>query len=152
MFIINDPPPQIAPARLALLLKAEPATIGHFRQTGFMDPAIRALLPDRRIAGTAVTVRFDGDDTAIDDIHVLIDAHGELQRGAALAVGRREPQPVEEARVAGADMIEGGRKLVPDGIVEFGQHDVQAFFAGGRAAIEKGKRSARSRKRAIIRG
>jgi 4-hydroxy-4-methyl-2-oxoglutarate aldolase len=65
MFIVNDPPSQIAPARLALLLKAEPATIGHFRQVGFMDPHIRALLPDRRIAGTAVTIRFDGDDTSI---------------------------------------------------------------------------------------
>jgi 4-hydroxy-4-methyl-2-oxoglutarate aldolase len=83
MFVINDPPPQIAPARLALLLKAEPATIGHFRQTGFMDPAIRALLPDRRIAGTAVTVRFDGDDTAI--VHYAL---GKLRPGDILVMDR----------------------------------------------------------------
>ena len=83
MFVINDPPPQIAPERLALLLNAEPATIGHFRQVGFMDPAIRALLPDRRIAGTAVTVRFDGDDTAI--VHYAL---GKLRPGDILVMDR----------------------------------------------------------------
>jgi 4-hydroxy-4-methyl-2-oxoglutarate aldolase len=83
MFVINDPPPQVAPDRLALLLKAEPATIGHFRQTGFMDPAIRALLPDRRIAGTAVTARMDGDDTAI--VHYAL---GQLRPGDVLVIDR----------------------------------------------------------------
>lgn len=83
MFVVNDPPPQIDPVRLALLLKAEPATIGHFRQVGFMDPAIRALWSDRRIAGTAVTVRFDGDDTAI--VHYAL---GQLRRGDVLVIDR----------------------------------------------------------------
>src|SRR5579863_1871 len=83
MFVVNDPPPQIAPERLALLLKAEPATIGHFRQVGFMDPAIHALLPDRRIAGTAVTIRFDGDDTSI--VHYAL---GKLRPGDVLVMDR----------------------------------------------------------------
>jgi hypothetical protein len=83
MLVINDPPPQIDPASLALLLKAEPATIGHFRLTGFMDPAIRALLPDRRIAGTAVTIRFDGDDTSI--VHYAL---GKLRPGDILVIDR----------------------------------------------------------------
>ena len=93
----------------------------------------------------------DGDDTAIDHIHVLIDAHGELQGRPALPVGGGEPQPVEEARVAGADMIEGGRKLVPDGIVEFGHHRINLSLPAGRAAMENGNLYARSRKNAIIR-
>jgi 4-hydroxy-4-methyl-2-oxoglutarate aldolase len=83
MFVVNDPPPQIAPARLALLRKAEPATIGHFRQVGFMDPTIHALLPDRRIAGTAVTIRFDGDDTSI--VHYAL---GQLRPGDILVIDR----------------------------------------------------------------
>jgi regulator of RNase E activity RraA len=83
MFVVNDPPPQIAAARLERLLKAEPATIGHFRQVGFMDPAIRALWSDRRIAGTAVTVRFDGDDTAI--VHYAL---GKLRPGDILVIDR----------------------------------------------------------------
>lgn len=83
MFVINDPPAQIAPERLTLLMKAEPATIGHFRQVGFMDPGIRALWSDRRIAGTAVTVRFDGDDTAI--VHYAL---GQLRPGDVLVIDR----------------------------------------------------------------
>lgn len=83
MFVINDPPPQIAPDLLALLMKAEPATIGHFRQVGFMDPGIRALWSDQRIAGTAVTVRFDGDDTAI--VHYAL---GQLRPGDVLVIDR----------------------------------------------------------------
>lgn len=83
MFVINDPPPQIASARLEHLLRAEPATIGHFRQVGFMDPGIRALWSDRRIAGTAVTVRFDGDDTSI--VHYAL---GQLRPGDVLVIDR----------------------------------------------------------------
>ena len=63
MFVINPLPPQIDPALIDLLVRAEPATIGHFLNFGFVDPAIHALLPDRRIAGTAVTVRFTGAST-----------------------------------------------------------------------------------------
>jgi|HubBroStandDraft_2_1064218.scaffolds.fasta_scaffold361238_1 4-hydroxy-4-methyl-2-oxoglutarate aldolase len=83
MFVVNDPPPQIAPDRLAPLSRAEPATIGHFRQVGFMDPGIRALWSDRRIAGTAVTVRFDGDDTSI--VHYAL---GQLRPGDVLVIDR----------------------------------------------------------------
>ena len=55
MFVVNPLPPQVDRELTDLLVKAEPATIGHFLDFGFMDPEIRALLPDRRIAGTAVT-------------------------------------------------------------------------------------------------
>ncbi|GGE31879.1 4-hydroxy-4-methyl-2-oxoglutarate aldolase [Agaricicola taiwanensis] len=65
MFTLKDLPAQVDPDLLALLVKAEPATIGHFRHEGFMDPDVRALLPDRRIAGTAVTIRFAGMDSTI---------------------------------------------------------------------------------------
>ena len=53
MFLINDVPQAIDPALVALLRQAEPATIGHFRHVGFMDPAVRSLLSGHRIAGTA---------------------------------------------------------------------------------------------------
>ena len=45
MFVVNEPPPQIAPDMLALLRQAEPATIGHFRHVGFMDPAFGHCCP-----------------------------------------------------------------------------------------------------------
>jgi regulator of RNase E activity RraA len=83
MFVVNSLPPAIDPALLDLLRQAEPATIGHFRHVGFMDPGIRALLPDRRIAGTAVTVRCYGADTTI--VHYAL---GQLRPGDILVLDR----------------------------------------------------------------
>lgn len=83
MFVVNDLPPPVDPALLDLLRRAEPATIGHFRHTGFMDPAVRALLPDRRVAGTAVTLRCYGADTSI--VHYAL---GRLRAGDVLVVDR----------------------------------------------------------------
>jgi regulator of RNase E activity RraA len=83
MFILNDPPPQVDAGLLALLQRAEPATIGHFRHVGFMDPAIRAMLPDRRIAGTAVTARCYGADTTV--VHYAL---GKRRPGDVLVLDR----------------------------------------------------------------
>jgi len=84
MFVLNDVPPSIDTALLDRLREAEPATIGHFRNVGFMDPGIRALLPGyRRIAGTAVTVRCYGADTAI--VHYAL---GKLRPGDVLVLDR----------------------------------------------------------------
>jgi hypothetical protein len=83
MFLINDVPGQIDPALIALLRQAEPATIGHFRHVGFMDPGVRSLLSGHRIAGTAVTVRCFGPDTAI--VHYAV---GKLRPGDVLVIDR----------------------------------------------------------------
>jgi 4-hydroxy-4-methyl-2-oxoglutarate aldolase len=83
MFVVNQLPPPVEPALLHLLQRAEPATIGHFRHTGFMDPGIRGLLPDRRIAGTAVTIRCYGADTSI--VHYAL---GQLRPGDVLVMDR----------------------------------------------------------------
>jgi regulator of RNase E activity RraA len=83
MFTLNDLPPQVSPELLDVLARAEPATVGHFRHTGFVDPAIRALLPDRRIAGTAVTIRFGGIDSTI--VHYAL---GQLRPGDILVMDR----------------------------------------------------------------
>jgi regulator of RNase E activity RraA len=83
MFTINEPPAPIDPDLLALLKRAEPATIGHFRHVGFMDPGVRCLLSNHRIAGTAVTVRCFGPDTAI--VHYAL---GKLRAGDVLVIDR----------------------------------------------------------------
>ena len=36
VFTLNPLPPQLSPALVEKLVKAEPATIGHFRDWGFM--------------------------------------------------------------------------------------------------------------------
>ncbi|GJD51745.1 hypothetical protein OPKNFCMD_4502 [Methylobacterium crusticola] len=64
MFIVN-PMPEAIPAELKTLLeRCEVATIGHVLHSGFVDREIRAVLPDRRVAGTAVTLRIPHADSA----------------------------------------------------------------------------------------
>jgi regulator of RNase E activity RraA len=89
MFDIQPLPTPVAPDLLALLAQAEPATIGHFRHTGFMDrgirmdPGIRGLLSGHRIAGTAVTIRCFGPDTTM--VHYAL---GKLRAGDMLVMDR----------------------------------------------------------------
>jgi 4-hydroxy-4-methyl-2-oxoglutarate aldolase len=83
VFTLNKLPSQLAPALISKLVKAEPATIGHFRNWGFMDPAIRAMQPDVRIAGPAVTVRAPGMDGTIVGY-----ALGQVRRGDVLVIDR----------------------------------------------------------------
>lgn len=83
MFVLNELPPQLPKELTDLLAKAEPATIGHFLDFGFADPDLRALLPDKRIAGTVVTCRFAGIDGSI--MHYAL---GQLRPGDVLVVDR----------------------------------------------------------------
>lgn len=70
MFIVNPMPSQISADLVGLLEQCEVATIGHVLHSGFVDRDIRAVLPTKRIAGTAVTVRIPhADSTAL---HYLI--------------------------------------------------------------------------------
>lgn len=61
---IRPAAPQLSGELLSLMQQVETATIGHFLHQGFVDPAISACLSDRRIAGTAFTVRIPGADSA----------------------------------------------------------------------------------------
>lgn len=65
MFTINPLPEPVAADLLRLLEKVETATVGHVLHSGFVDPSIRAVLPDRRVAGTAVTLRIPGPDSTL---------------------------------------------------------------------------------------
>lgn len=62
---INAMPPQIAAADLELLAQAETATIGHWRQFGFLHRSIQPIIPRRRVVGTAVTIAIPGPDSTL---------------------------------------------------------------------------------------
>ena len=83
MYLINPLPDPIPAADLALLVRAEPATVGHFRTIGFMDAGISAHARDLRVAGTAVTVRMPGIDGGI-----LHYAMGCVRPGDILVIDR----------------------------------------------------------------
>jgi 4-hydroxy-4-methyl-2-oxoglutarate aldolase len=83
MYVVNELPPQIDAKRLEHLARAEPATIGHVVHHGFMVSQIRAILPDVRIAGTAVTVCAPGADCTM--IHYAL---GQVRPGDVLVIDR----------------------------------------------------------------
>ena len=65
MFQIQPLPEQLPRDLVSLLERVETATIGHVLHSGFVDPAIRAVLPEKRVAGTAVTLRIPGADSTL---------------------------------------------------------------------------------------
>ncbi|WP_439629457.1 RraA family protein [Shinella sp.] len=69
MFIVNPMPQQIAAALIAKMEKVETATVGHFLHSGFLNRELRAVLPEKRVGGTAVTVRLPHADSTI--LHYL---------------------------------------------------------------------------------
>ena len=83
MFTLKPLPPGLEQRLIEKLVKAEPATIGHFRNWGFVDPAIRAMQADVRIAGPAVTVRAPGMDGTIVGY-----ALGQVRPGDVLVIDR----------------------------------------------------------------
>jgi 4-hydroxy-4-methyl-2-oxoglutarate aldolase len=83
VFTLNPLPPRLDSRLIEKFKKAEPATIGHFRNWGFMDPAIRAMQSDVRIAGPAVTVRAPGMDGTIVGY-----ALGQVRPGDVLVIDR----------------------------------------------------------------
>jgi 4-hydroxy-4-methyl-2-oxoglutarate aldolase len=83
MFTLKPLPSGLDRKLVEKLVRAEPATIGHFRNSGFMEPAIRAMQADVRIAGPAVTVRAPGMDGTIVGY-----ALGQVRPGDVLVIDR----------------------------------------------------------------
>lgn len=114
MYVVEALPPQIAPERIALLEKAEPATVGHIHLVGFMDIGMRGILPDVRVAGTAVTVRCPGPDCTM--IHYAL---GQVRPGDILVIDRcgDRTYAATGGAVAYAARVAGLKGIVLDGVV-----------------------------------
>ncbi len=80
---LHDLPPQIDPARIARLAGVEAATLGHHLSAGFADPGLAPVLPDRRAAGTAVTVQIAGPCSTL-----LYHAMDRVRPGDVLVIDR----------------------------------------------------------------
>lgn len=114
MYQLNPLPPQVDRALLDLLVQAEPAVIGHFRYTGFMGPELRALFPDRRVAGTAVTIRMPGMDGAM--VHYAV---GQARPGDFIVIDRCGDMSIASlgGAVAYAARAAGVAGIIVDGLV-----------------------------------
>lgn len=69
IFEINEMPQQIKSGVIKLMEQVETATIGHVFHSGFVDRLIGAVLPEKRVAGTAVTIRLPHADSTL--LHYL---------------------------------------------------------------------------------
>lgn len=136
--MLNDLPPQVSPALLSLLASAEPAVIGHFRYTGFMLPAIHAHFQDRRIAGTAVTVRVPGMDGSM--VHYAV---GKARPGDVIVIDRCGDETIATlgGAVAYAAKVAGVAGIIVDGLVtdlgELRQYGVPVWSKGTSAVTVK---------------
>ena len=138
MYVLNPLPKPVDPALLELLVQAEPAVIGHFRYTGFVSPAIRAHFQDRRIAGTAVTVRAPGMDGAM--VHYAV---GQARPGDVLVIDRCGDESIATigGAVAYAARAAGVAGIIVDGLVtdlgELRQYGVPVWSRGTSAVTVK---------------
>lgn len=138
MYVLNPPPAPVSRALLDLLVQAEPAVIGHFRHTGFMSPAIRAHFQDRRVAGTAVTIRVPGMDGAM--VHYAI---GQARPGDFIVVDRCGDMAIAAmgGAVAYAARAAGVAGIIVDGLVtdlgELRQYGVPVWSRGTSAVTTK---------------
>ena len=131
MYVLNPLPPPIDRQLLELLVQAEPAVIGHFRYTGFMSPEIRAHFQDRRVAGTAVTIRMPGMDGAM--VHYAV---GQARPGDFIVIDRCGDMSIASlgGAVAYAARAAGVAGIVVDGLVtdlgELRQYGVPVWSRG----------------------
>lgn len=140
MYIIETLPDPINPEELSVLLKAEPATIGHFITTGILSPQIKAHFENVRTVGTAVTVKMPGADGGI--LHyamgcarpgdfLVVDRCGE---SVTAAMGGAMAYAAKQAGIAG---------IIIDGYVtdlgEIRQHGVPVWAWGASAITTRVK-------------
>src|SRR5258708_4010108 len=65
MYEINEMPPQVDRELLALLAQCRTESIGHYREWGCVHGSISAVMPERRVVGTAVTLAIPGHDSGL---------------------------------------------------------------------------------------
>jgi 4-hydroxy-4-methyl-2-oxoglutarate aldolase len=82
-YIVNDMPAQLPSELVEKASRVETATVGHRRQLGFVDPAIKCVLGSHRVAGTAVTVALPGQDSTL--LHHIVQY---LREGDFLVIDR----------------------------------------------------------------
>jgi 4-hydroxy-4-methyl-2-oxoglutarate aldolase len=138
MFVLNSLPKQVDRELLTLLARTQPATLGHFLEFGFVDPAIRAIWQVPRIAGTAVTCRCAGLDGTI-----IRYALGQIRPGDVLVVDRvgDHRAALVGGSVAFAVRQAGGAGIVIDGtatdIAEIRDYQVPVWARGLSAVTTK---------------
>ncbi|MFH1931079.1 MAG: RraA family protein [Pseudomonadota bacterium] len=83
MFVINERGPEPDDELIEMLKSVEPATVGHFKHDGFMNPSLRPVVRSAKLVGPAVTVKAPGADSTV--VHKAIEI---AQPGDVIVVDR----------------------------------------------------------------
>jgi 4-hydroxy-4-methyl-2-oxoglutarate aldolase len=68
---------QLTDELLERFRKVEPATIGHYVNSGFMNPAIKSMLDDVKVTGLAFTVKTAGKDSVM--VHKAVSCSNQIK-------------------------------------------------------------------------
>lgn len=137
MIKIHPMPAPVNPALLAKLAELEPADVGHVRYWGVVG-GLQAVIPDRRVVGTAVTVLAPPLDSALIP-HVM----GLVRPGDFLFIDRLGDR--RHASLGGvvalAAKLAGAVGVAVDGLIsdwdEVRERDLPVWCAGTTALISK---------------
>jgi regulator of RNase E activity RraA len=138
MIRINPMPPPIDRVLLDKLAQIDPVTVGHYREWGFVDSAIRPVIKGRRVVGTAVTVI-----TAALDTSMIPYAVGLARPGDVLVIDRLGDMrhACMGGVVALAAKVAGVAGVIIDGLAcdfhEFVQYDLPVWCRGEAALTGK---------------
>ena len=124
MFVVNPCAPAISDQIVARLLQTSVGTIGHIRETGFMDCGIIGRARGCKVAGTAVTVRLTVPDSAIAHYALKLVRPGDL-----LVIERGADQNV--ACWGGTSSAAAAKLGVRGVVIDGAGHDVHLAAAAG---------------------
>lgn len=100
------------------------ATTGNFLVEGFVSPSIQAILPERRVFGSAMTWRLPGDDGA-----ALVDVLSIAKPGQVIVINRcGDLRPANRGAVTTTAAIERG---VVGAVIDGVMTDRSAFIECG---------------------
>lgn len=131
-------PAQIDAALRERLERVECATVGHFMHACFMDRSLQAANPERRVAGTAVTLQIAANDSAL-----LHDVIGDLREGDILVIDRAgdDHHACWGGVMTNAAVVQGLAGVVVDGpatdMGEVRRHDLALWSRGVSAVTTK---------------
>ena len=68
MYDVNEMPPQVDRELLDLLMQCRTESIGHYREWGCAHGSLAAVMPERRVVGTAVPLAFSAMALGADPV------------------------------------------------------------------------------------
>jgi 4-hydroxy-4-methyl-2-oxoglutarate aldolase len=112
--VFNPRPPALDPSLRTRLEQVSYPTIGHFLESGFVDPEIRTMTPGHTFVGRAITARIPSPDGVL--LHRVV---AQVQPGDVVVIdtGADRTHAVVGAVIGTAAKVAGAAGVVVDGVV-----------------------------------